>query len=69
MRLAKGKFKVEERDVNISELRDADEAFLTATNKEIVPVVKIDDFVINSGKVGSNTQWLMDRFSQFIKAY
>ena len=69
MRLAKGKFKVEERDVNISELRDADETFLTATNKEIVPVVKIDDFVINSGKVGSNTQWLMDRFSQFIKAY
>lgn len=69
LRLAKGKFKIEERDITKEELASATEAFIAATNKEIIPVVQVDGLVIGDGKVGSNTQWLMDCFSQFVKKY
>lgn len=67
--LAKEKFKIEERAINFSELQEADETFITATNKEIMPVVLVDDLAIGGGKVGSNTRFLMDRFSRFVKSY
>lgn len=69
MRLAKEKFKIEERDIAREELASATEAFITATNKEIIPVVRFDDSAISDGRVGQNTQWLMNYFSQFIKKY
>lgn len=43
IKLAEQKFKVIERDINVSELKLCDEAFITASNKEIAPVVKIDN--------------------------
>ena len=69
MRLAKEKFKIEERDIAKEELAFATEAFISATNKEIIPVVRIDDFAVGNGRVGPNTQWLMNCFSRFVKNY
>ncbi|OGH91513.1 MAG: hypothetical protein A2534_02310 [Candidatus Magasanikbacteria bacterium RIFOXYD2_FULL_39_9] len=60
--LAKKKFKVEERDVKVNEIKSITEAFLTSTTREVLPVVKIDSNKIGNAKVGENTKWLMDVF-------
>ena len=60
---------VEERDVAEHELASADEAFLTATNKNIVPVVKVDDTVIDDGKPGTMTRKLMTLFAEYMADY
>lgn len=67
LEMAKGVFPVEERDILLPELKEASEAFITATNKEIVPVVKVDDTVIGSGTVGETTTSLMSLFREKVK--
>ncbi len=69
LRLAKNKFKIEERKVSEKELREADEVFLTGANKDVVPVVKIDGKKVGDGKVGKNTKIMMELFRDFYKNY
>ena len=45
-------FKVEERCPLVSELNTADEAFITGTWKEVMPVVRIGEYKIARGKPG-----------------
>lgn len=54
--------KVIEKDVKINDLLKAEEVFITATSKQIIPVVKIDNHIISEGKVGKNTIMLQDLF-------
>lgn len=54
-------------DVREAVLRDedlyrADEAFLTSTTREAVPIVKVDDQVLGSGKPGPVTLKLLEAF-------
>lgn len=58
LQLAKSICKVEERDISLADLRNAQEAFLTSTTKRILPVVQVDDFTIADGKPGSITRAL-----------
>jgi len=44
------------------DLFGADEAFLTSTSKEIVPIVRVDDRVIGSGAPGAVTGRLLDAY-------
>lgn len=67
--LAKSKFKVEEKNIAFKELKSATEAFITATNKEIIPVVKIGDQKIGNGKVGPGTKLLMELFKKRTQNY
>lgn len=67
--LASEKFHVEERELLEKELRNADEVFLTATNKDIVPVVNIDGKKIGNGKPGEITKNLIAMFDEFLKTY
>lgn len=67
--LAKKEFEIEERELKVEELNVATEAFIAATNKDIVPVVQINDFKIGSGKPGKNTKRLMKIFSDFMRNY
>mgnify|MGYP001558690341 FL=1 len=69
IKLAKKEFKVEERELKTDELSLTTEAFITATNKDIVPVVQIDDKKIGSGKPGKNTKRLMQIFASFVNSY
>lgn len=62
----KNSFKVEERDVSIKEMLMADEAFLTGTDKKIMPVVKVDGKKIGQGKVGETTKKLIKIFENYI---
>jgi len=65
----KNGFKVEQREIKEAELLKSQEVFLTATNKNIVPIVNVDGKKIGNGKVGEKTQELMNILAQFIKNY
>ena len=69
LKLAKKKFEVEERKLKTEELNLATESFIAATNKNIVPVVQVDDKKIGNGKPGKNTKKLMELFKEFMKNY
>jgi D-alanine transaminase len=59
MRLAEsGDISVEERAFTVDEAKAADEAFLTSASTIVMPVVKIDDVTIGTGKPGPITQKL-----------
>jgi len=45
-----------------ADLLDADEAFLTSTTRELVPIVQVDDHRIGSGAPGPITQALLRHF-------
>ncbi len=51
LEILKDEFEVEVRDVKKSEIATTQETFLSASNKEIVPVTQIDDVILNDGKV------------------
>ncbi len=62
LKVAKKAFKIEMREIGFEELLKADEVFITATSKEIIPIVKIDSNIITKGKVGENTKKMMELF-------
>jgi branched-subunit amino acid aminotransferase/4-amino-4-deoxychorismate lyase len=45
-----------------------DEAFITASNKEILPIIQIDNFKINN-QPGSITKTLMFQFKELTKNF
>lgn len=65
--IAQGNFPITKRSIYISELPQIDEAFLTSSNKEIMPIVKIDDFVIGNGRPGENTQKMIELFQEYTR--
>jgi len=64
--LARDRFPIEERPIVLEELPRADEAFITSSSKEILPVVQIDDLVIGNGKPGPRTYELEQRFIEMV---
>ncbi len=63
-----GKIGYKEEDFSLKQVFEADEAFLTSTDKEIVPVVKIDNLKIGKyGRVGKITQKISSLFQDFIR--
>ncbi len=60
---------VDVRDLNLDELKAADEVFITGTNKMIVPVVQVDQSLINGGRPGQTTQTLMRDLRKQIDEY
>lgn len=67
--LAKDFYKVEEREISLQELEEADEAFLTGSTKKIMPVVQVENHKIGNGKPGKITRRLMNLFSEVEKNY
>jgi branched-chain amino acid aminotransferase len=53
---------VREQVLKDADLLGADEAFLTSTTREIVPIVRVDDRTIGSGRPGPITKALTDGF-------
>jgi branched-chain amino acid aminotransferase len=68
LELARGLFPVEERAISLEELPRVDEAFITSSSKEIMPVVCIDDLVIGDGMPGRRTYALEQRFIELIES-
>lgn len=67
--LAKVEFTAQESAIKIKDLNSATESFITATNKNILPVVKIDNKKIGDGKPGKNTKKLMEMLKEFMDKY
>jgi len=67
LNLARGRFPVEERPILLDELPLANEAFITSSSKEILPVVQIDDLLIGDGKPGPRTNELEQRFIDLVE--
>lgn len=63
IKLAKKKYKVEERAITVKEMLGADEVFLTSSFKEILPVSHIDGKKI--GNPGPVTQDLIQSFRKY----
>ena len=67
LKLARGRFHIEERPILLEELAQADEAFITSSSKEIMPVVQIDDVTIGKGESGPLTYELEQRFIDLVE--
>ncbi|HCF84094.1 MAG TPA: amino acid aminotransferase [Ktedonobacter sp.] len=65
--LAMERFPIEERPIELNELALADEAFITSSSKEIMPVVQIDDMKIGKGLPGPRTYELEQRFIEMVE--
>ena len=57
-----------ERAIEVDELYNADECFLTGTAAEIIAVRKVNDRVIGEGKAGPITLKLLEAFRNFIRS-
>lgn len=70
LKLAKPYFKkISQKPLSYHFLRKIDEAFLTSTTKEILPVVQVDKIKIGRGIVGEKTKLLMREFKNLIKNF
>jgi branched-subunit amino acid aminotransferase/4-amino-4-deoxychorismate lyase len=69
IQVAKKEFPIDEREVSLDEMYAADEAFLTSSFKDIVPVVKVGEKTIGSGVPGPVTKRVMALFHEFTTNY
>lgn len=56
-----------EKDLTISDLLEADEAFLTNVIMEVLPVIQVEKHAVGDGKVGPMTQKIRESFLQAIE--
>jgi len=66
IKVAREKYKVEEREVLLSEIENVDEAFITGTSKHVLPVIQISNFIIGGGRPGPVTLRLMEEFKSCV---
>lgn len=60
-------FAVREQVLRDDDLFAADEAFLTSTTRELLPIIAVDDQVIGNGKPGAITCKLLRIFREFAR--
>jgi branched-subunit amino acid aminotransferase/4-amino-4-deoxychorismate lyase len=65
---ASKEFDVEEREIHFHEIYDFDECFITSTDKEVLPVISIDNHTFNKGKVGEKTKLVMKLFHDYVES-
>jgi len=69
LELAEGLLDVNLRHIDRKELFQMDEIFISASNKEIVPVIRVDDMTVGDGKPGRVTRKIMKRFRELTIAF
>lgn len=62
-------FKIKFKKIKINELMKKSEIFLTSSLRGIVPIIKIDKKSIGNGKVGKNTEKLIEIFNKNVASY
>ncbi len=66
---SKNGLEVSEENITPERLKKADECFLTSSTKEIVPIIKVDETLIGTGKPGAKTQNLHQIYKKFVMEY
>lgn len=57
-----------ERDMSLFDIYAADEAFLTGTAAEVVPMTKLDSREIGDGKPGATTRRIIERYRELTRS-
>ena len=65
LKLLPERHRLEVRPISLDEALDADEAFLTSSTKEVLPVVTIDTHTIGTGRPGPVTQACLQQFKAY----
>jgi branched-chain amino acid aminotransferase len=65
LKLAAPHFPIALKSIHQNEIAQIDEAFITASNKEVMPVVQIDATLIGNGRVGPRTKKIMELFRAY----
>ena len=58
--------KTKVKNISVKELKSADEVFLSGTAAEITPIIKLEKTKIGTGKIGSITQVVMEKYSDIV---
>ncbi len=67
--LLEGTYDIALDHIPLTELHHMDEVFITASNKEIVPVIQVDDLVIRDKKPGDKTKALLAAWKAYTTDY
>jgi branched-chain amino acid aminotransferase len=62
MEISDPHYQVEVRDLPLEEFFKAEELFITAANKQIVPIKQVDDQIFSGGRPGERTLHVMELF-------
>ena len=62
----KNKILLEEKAFSMNDIKKCKEAFLTSTTVGVLPVIKIDNFIINNKKIGEVTKKVINLYNQFL---
>ena len=65
--LKKRRIKYQERKFNISDIKKADEAFITSATQYVMPVIMIDSIKIGSGKPGPKSIEFRNAYMESLK--
>jgi branched-subunit amino acid aminotransferase/4-amino-4-deoxychorismate lyase len=65
LKVVKDMMPVEERDVQLEELLECDEAFITGTSKHVMPIIDVDGKMIGNGRPGEGTKEISAEFERF----
>jgi len=66
IKLIQDKYKIEERDISINELNNADEVFITGTTQGVLPVAKVDEKVYSNGKPGTIIKNIINIYNNYV---
>ncbi|MEJ5960836.1 aminotransferase class IV [Pedobacter immunditicola] len=66
LKMSDSGFSISERDINLEDLRQCKEAFITSSTKNILPVTAIDGQLIGDGTAGEVTTALAEKFKEVI---
>ncbi|MFW2368438.1 MAG: aminotransferase class IV [Desulforhopalus sp.] len=69
LELAEKEFNIVERQIHKDEIRLLDEAFITSSTKEVMPVRAIDSITLNFGRVGDKAGRVMKLFKDYTVQY
>lgn len=64
---AENSIRADEKDLNINELLDADEVFITNVIMQVIPVVKIEKHDVGTGAIGPVTRELQRLFVKYVE--
>lgn len=63
----KGGFEITYRALQLEQVLNLDEAFLTSSSREIVPIVQIDNYQIGQGVPGKVTHFLLASYKEYVR--
>ena len=68
LEVAAAEFEIVEGPIHYHDLGTLDEAFMTSTTKEVLPLVQIDEHVIGTGKPGPHTKRIAELFTAYARS-